>query len=135
MWSSLGILLLNLLYSYHEFLCKYWIIIGFFKDGIFQDQWSLLWKYKPIFELYAYKLFVIVLKKFKCTLNLLSRFILLNCPIEFEFSATFLTVVYGLNWFWFVFNLVWYMHQYMALDLHIENSAICWFNHKVERLD
>ena len=43
---------------------------------------------------------------FKSTLILLSRFISQNHPTKFEFCATVSIVVYGLNWFWFVFNLV-----------------------------
>ena len=35
------------------------------------------------------------------------------------------TMVCAPNWFLFVFNLVWYLYQKMALDLQMENIAIC----------
>ena len=44
---------------------------------------------------------------------------------KFEFAANFSIMVYSLNWFWFVLDLVWYLHQKIALDLHIETNAIC----------
>ena len=46
---------------------------------------------------------------FKSTLILLSRFISQNHQTKFEFCATFSIVVYGLNWFWFEFELVLYI--------------------------
>ena len=37
---------------------------------------------------------------------LLCQIISVECPTNFEFGATFSIVVYALNWFWFVFDLV-----------------------------
>ena len=37
---------------------------------------------------------------------LLCQMISVECPINFEFDATFSIVIYALNWFWFVFDLV-----------------------------
>ena len=37
---------------------------------------------------------------------LLCRIISVECPTNFEFGATFSILVYALNWFWFVFDLV-----------------------------
>ena len=42
----------------------------------------------------------------KDPLILLCRLISVECPKNFEFGATLTIVVYSLNWFWFVFDLV-----------------------------
>ena len=42
----------------------------------------------------------------KGPLILLCQIISVKCPTNFEFGATFCIVVYALNWFWFVFDLV-----------------------------
>ena len=42
----------------------------------------------------------------KDPLILLCQIISVECPTNFEFGATFSIVVYALNWFWFVFDLV-----------------------------
>ena len=49
--------------------------------------------------------------KFKGPLILLCWIISVEYPTNFEFGATFSIEIYTLNWFWFVFDLVWYAHQ------------------------
>ena len=48
---------------------------------------------------------------FKGPLILLCQIISAEYPTNFEFGATFFIVVCALNWSWFVFDLVFYIHQ------------------------
>ena len=52
-----------------------------------------------------------MLADLKGTLILLCRIISVECPTNFEFGATFSTVVYALNWFRFLLDLICYVHQ------------------------
>ena len=52
-----------------------------------------------------------MLADLKGTLILLCRMISVECQTNFEFGITFSTVVYALNWFRFLLDLICYVHQ------------------------
>ena len=95
-----------------------WLIVIFKFISMFQEEFQRFLKDTKssiYFTLKIYRLAVcnrlMTLVFNKGPLILLCQIISVECQTNFEFGITFSTVVYALNWFRFLLDLICYVHQ------------------------
>ena len=94
------------------------LVCNFLAQGNWIIGWSTLysvvyraWQKTTFFLFYSAEIVWLRILCFKIKVLLFCFIISVECLTNFEFDTTFSIVDYALNWLWFVFDLVWYIHQ------------------------